>query len=107
MRYSRPSGKFFDKLLHRGLHAVGRGQRVRAGPLRDRHRHRRLIVEIAVDRVVAGRQLDPRDVADADDPAILAGLDDDLLELLGLEQSAERVDRELKVLARRARAAGR
>src|SRR5205814_10403844 len=48
-----------------------------------------LVVEVAVDGVVARRQLDTRDVADARDASVGPRLDDDVLELLGLAQPAE------------------
>ena len=83
-----PLGKVRRELLHHLLHAFGSGDRVRAGPLGDRERHGRFVVQIAVDRVVAGPQFDAGDVAHAHDAAIVAGLDDDLLELVGLQQPA-------------------
>src|SRR5262249_3203124 len=83
-------GKALGHFLHRALDRVRRRERIRAGPLRDYHRHRRLIVEIAVDRVVAPRELDARDVADASDQPAGRSLDDNVFEFLGLLQAAER-----------------
>ena len=69
----------FDSSLHRRARRRRRS-RARSSPGRwsDRHRHRGLVVEVAVDRVVARAELDARDVAHAGDAAVGAGLDDDV-----------------------------
>ena len=55
---------------------------------------RRLAVDLAADVLVLGAQLDAADVLDADDAAVAASaLDDDLVELLGVGQPAERAER--------------
>src|SRR5262249_8051162 len=92
-------GELLRQLLHRLQNRLGGRPRVRPGPLQDRDRYRWLIVQVAVDGVVAGAELDAGDVADADDAAVLAGLDHHLLELLRRQQSAERRYRQLERFA--------
>ena len=68
--------------------ALGRGQRVRAGALGHQHRDRGLAQQEAVGGIIQRAKLDPRHVAQPHDAAVLAGLDDDVLELRGILQPA-------------------
>ena len=84
------------ELLHLRADGVGRFQGVGAGQLEDGQGDGGLAVEVAVDVVVSGPQLDALlgglaagfvdvladHVAEVDDLAVVAGLDDDVLELL-------------------------
>ena len=63
--------------------------------------------ERAVEVGVLGAEVDVGHVAEADVAAVLADFDDDLAELLGRGQPAQRVEHQLIVLPRRAPAAGR
>jgi hypothetical protein len=81
---------------HLRAHGVGRGERVRAGPLENADRRRGLAAELAVDRVVARREFDARHVAHARDAAVRARLDHDVAERRFIREPALRVDRVLK-----------
>ena len=71
----------------------GGRQRVRAGPLEDRQRHRRIAVEIGVGGVVLRGQLDARHVLEADDGA-RGLLHHDIGELVRIGEAAQRLHRE-------------
>ena len=81
---------------HLGLDGPSRRQRVRARPLKDDEGGRHLVIEVSVDRVVLRPELDARDIAHAHDRPVGAGLDDDVLELVGRRQPAQRLHRELE-----------
>ena len=72
---------------------------LRAGQLEDGQPDRRLAVERAALVLALGAQLDPADVAEPGDLPVGAGLDDDVGELLGIGQPAERVHGVLEVQA--------
>ncbi len=84
------------ELLHGALD-LGRGrQRVGAGQLEDAQGRGGAVVEIGVAQIVLGAELDAGDVADARDPAVGIGLDDDVLELAHVLEPAQRLDAELE-----------
>ena len=91
-----PGGEALLELSHLLAHGVGGGERVRAGTLENANRGGRFSAELAVDRVIARRQLDPRDIAHASDLSVCAGLDDDVAKLLFIREPALRADRVLK-----------
>ena len=97
-------GELGPQLGHLGADPLGRFQSIRAGQLVDAQGDRRLAVE-GTRLVVANRaEFDPRaDVLQLHRPAVHVGLEDDVAELLGVLQPAERVDRVLEHLARRGR----
>ena len=105
----QPLGEALFQLVHLVIHTLGGGQGVGAGQLEDGQRHRGLAVEGARLIVLLGPQLQPGDVAQADDPlgvAFLARGDDGpahfhhhIAELLGVGQAAQGVDDELELLA--------
>ena len=84
-------------LGHGGADVVGNLQRVGAGRLEDRDRHRLLVVEQRAQAVFGGAELDARDVAQPHDFAARAGLDHDVAELLLVRKPAFGVDGQLQV----------
>ena len=83
------------------LDAVGRVERVGAGQLKDRQADRRLAVERAARVLVLGAQFDAGHVlADRVTSPPVPRLDDDVAELLGLVQPAQRGHGVLEVVAR-------
>ena len=103
MRYSRSSGKSCAQPVHLGLDAVGDLERVGAGGWVDRDGDRRRAVELGEPLIGLGAELDPGDVPDSHELALLAAFDDDVLELLDRLEPAEGGDRVLEglVLGRR------
>ncbi len=91
-----PGWKALLEFSHLRAHRVGGRKRVRTGTLEDADRRGRLAAELAVDGVVARRQLHPSDIAHASDLAVRAGLDDDFAKLLLIGESALGADRVLK-----------
>ena len=83
--------------MHFGAHVVGELDRVRAGRLEDRNRHRLPIVEKRAQRVFGGTELDPGDIMQAGDLAVRTGLQDDVTEFLLGDEPALGVDREREV----------
>src|SRR3546814_13080997 len=73
-------------VLLRGLERVG------LGALEDAERHRLLAVQVAVGDVLAGAELDPRDVLQADEAAVVAGLPDHRAELARVLKTPLRAD---------------
>ena len=71
-------------------------QRVGAGPLVDGHGNGAALVEIGTGCVIGGTQLDTGNVAQADDTTVLATLDDDTLEGIGLDKAARGLDRQFE-----------
>ena len=69
----------------------------------DQQRHARTAVHEAGRTIVRGADLDPADVADAGDPSLVVGLHDDVGELLGRRQPAERLHVDLVGLGRSCR----
>ena len=76
-----PLGKTGLQLGHRVLDALCGRKRVRSGPLGHQHRDRGLPQLEAVGGVVERAELDPRDVAQPHDAAVLARFDDDVFKL--------------------------
>ena len=68
-------------------------QRVRAGLGEDQQRQAVAAVHEGGRAIIGGADLDPTDVADAGHPSLAVGLDDDVGELLGRGQPAERLRR--------------
>ena len=83
-----PSGKFFFSSSMVLRTSGGQLQRVGSGGLEHRNRERGLVVQQAAHAVGLGAQLDARDIAQAHDLAVVAGLDDDVAELLFVAQAA-------------------
>ena len=77
----RARGEAPLELLHLGLDGLGGGQGVGARPLLNGEADARDAVEIEVGAVAAAADLDARDVAQAQDPAVGGRLDDHVLEL--------------------------
>src|SRR5262249_11138611 len=104
------------ELLHLGLDGLGGLDGVRAGQLKDRHGDGGFTVEVAVDVVVLGADLDAfftsnrvpflvilgiaDQVLELNGSAGLASLDDNVRELFFRDESAAGVDGELKANAR-------
>ena len=80
-------------------------ERVGVGVLVDRHRAGRLAAEPAGGIVVLRVELDPGDVPEPDDRAVVAAADDDVLELADRRQPPLGEDRVLEHQARRGRLA--
>ena len=83
------------QLLHRVDDVFRRGERVRARPLEDAQRHRGIAVEIRIGRVVLCRQFDASHVAQPHHGA-RGLLDDDVVELVGIGETPQRLHRDLK-----------
>ena len=83
-------------LLHDRVDFVGDRERVGAGCLEDADADRRFVVDLRTQRIFGRAQLDPGDVAQAGDFAVLPGLDDDIAEFLLVLQAALRVERHLQ-----------
>ena len=81
--------------LHRLHDGVGGRERVRAGPLEDRKRDRRVAAEIGIGRIVLRGKLDLRDILQ---PHHGAGglLHHDIGELLRIGEAPERLHRDLE-----------
>jgi len=84
------------QLGHLGANVIGDLDGVGTRTLEDRDRHRRLVVQQGTQGVLAGAQLNPGNVLEAGDLAIITGADDDVLELLLSDQAALGVDRQLE-----------
>ncbi len=92
-----PVGKILLQLDHRGAHLVGDVDRVGAGHLEDRHRHRDAVVEQRAQRVFGGAEFDAGQVAEMDELAVRTGLDDDGGEFLLGGEATLGVDEQLGV----------
>ena len=100
------AGEALVQLLHVGLDLVGHLQGVGAGQLEDGQGDRGFAVELADLVVLLGAEIDFGDIAEANDlgggraflDVALAGFDDDVAELLGRDQAAQRAHRELELL---------
>ena len=92
-----PRGEGFRQLGHGRFEAMGCVERIGAGLLEDSQRHGGAAVEIAVDAIVLGRELDPRDVAQPRHPPVGIGIDDDIGELPRLDEAAQGLDIQLEV----------
>ena len=90
-------GEIFLQLLHLGADVFGKLQRIRAGRLENRDRHRRLVVEQRMQRVAAGAQLDAGHILEQGFFAVRPGLDDDVAEFLLGNQPAFDVDLQFKI----------
>ena len=75
-----------------GLYCVRTGRQI------DADRDRRLPVDAAFDVLVLGAELDPGDIADAQQRAVGVGAQHDVAELLGRRQSALGLDIHLELL---------
>ena len=78
--------------LRSGLHGVGAGREI------DADRHRRLAVEAAFDVLVLGAEVDPGDIAHAQQRAVGIGAQYDVAELLGCRQATLRLHVQLELL---------
>jgi hypothetical protein len=103
VRQPRGEGAVGLKLVQTGPHFGGDLHGVGTRLLEDDDRRRRPAVEAAVGVVAAGAEFDAGDVDQPRHPAGLAGLDDDVAELLFGLQPAERAEDVLEVLPRRRR----
>ena len=79
--HSRPGGKCLFQPLHLREHAAERLERVGRRQQLDADARRFDAGEPQARRVVLGAELHAADVFDAHERAVLAGLDDDVLEL--------------------------
>ena len=91
--------KFCRQRLHPGLHLLGDGQRVGARRQVETHSGGRLAVLSEYLAVRLCAKLDPGDVTHSDDLAGLAGLHDDVGELLRVVKPAQHVQRVLECLS--------
>ena len=78
------------QLLHRRQHFMIDGERIGAGLGIDEQGRRIAAVHVGRAAVIGGADLDPTDVTDARHASANVGLDDDVGELLGRGQPAER-----------------
>ena len=85
-------------VAHLGQHPCVHIQRVCVGKLKNRHEDAGLAVEQYADILALGSQLDAADVSDANQPTVVSGFDDDILELFDLVESAERAERDCELL---------
>ena len=92
-------GEHPPHVVQRGRDAVGDLQGVGARRLENNEGRARLAVESGKGVVHLAAEFDAGDILDAGEAAALAGFDDDVEELVGFAESAERVDGELEVLA--------
>lgn len=83
------------RLGHHRFDAGRGGERVRARPLEDQQRGRRIAVQIGIDRVVLRAEFHAGDVADSR-IAVCARPDDDAAELLWILQAPKRLHRKLE-----------
>ena len=81
-RVIEPLRKILLQLLHFGAHILGKLDGICARQLEDRNGHRSLVVEERTQRVAGGAKFEPGHVLEQRLFAVLAGLDDDLAELL-------------------------
>ena len=88
-------GKCRLQVLHLVHNPLAKIEGVCIGGLKDRQKHRVTAVEANTDIVTFGAQLDPTNVLQANEPALLTGLDDDVFELLDVGQAAQRAQRNL------------
>ncbi len=84
------------QLRHLVAHFVGDFDRVGTRTLEDRDRHRRLVVQQGAQGVLAGTQLNACDVFQTCDFTVVAGANDDVLELFFRNQATLGVDRQLE-----------
>ena len=96
--YLMSCGNCAGQLRHLLLDRLLDFERVGAGRLEHADAGRRLVVEREHLAVGLRAELDPADVAHARDVAIVAGLDDDVLELAGVVEPAVDVQRVLERL---------
>ena len=95
MVYFRPGGNRLDSSSIVSSDRLRGRQRVRAGPLEDAERDRRIEIEIGIGRIVLRREFDPGDVLDAHH-GVGRLLDDDIAEFVRIGETAERLHRNLE-----------
>src|SRR5262249_31986783 len=99
-----PGRKLLGHFIHLFADGGGRLQCVGSGELKHRQRGARVTVEVAAYVVVLGAQFHAlhvaSDIAQIRDRTILTRLDHDLLELVGIGQTTQGVDCQLKIHAR-------
>ena len=93
----------FGQLGHLGAHRGRDIQRVGAGCLEDRQRHRLTAIEQRTQGVFLRRQLDTRHITQAGDLAVVTGLQHDVAKGFGAVQTTLGVDRNQQVGAVRHR----
>ncbi len=91
--------ELLGQLVHLTDHRVAHLQQVGAGRLEHRDDGGGLAVERGLQRVVAGTELDARDVRQAHSLSVRASLEHDFAELLGGAQAALGVDRDQEIAA--------
>src|SRR5229473_395453 len=87
------------ELLHLGAYGVGYGDGIAAGTLENRDGHRRAVIDHGSQGVIVGAELDSGDIAQARYLSGRAGLDDDVLEVGLVGETALGVDLELEISA--------
>jgi hypothetical protein len=97
MLYSSPRREGFAQFLHRLADVLGHLQGVGAGQLIDQDCRRVAAVAGGERLVILRPQLDPRDVAQVGDPAIVPCFHDNLLKLPRLRESPQGGDGVLKL----------
>ncbi len=98
----QPGRKILRQLRHRFLDPLRRIDGVGPGQLEHAEADGGRLVEIGVHAIVERGQLDPRHILQAHD-GVVGLLDDDLAELVGLDQTTERLHRNLEGAGRRRR----
>ena len=93
-----PIGVAFLELVEGAVQCVRGGQRVRTGPLKDQHGNGGLAHEVAVGDIIERAEFHAGHVADAHQSAVGAGPNDDPSELLGVIESALRVQHDLRLV---------
>src|SRR5713101_4259622 len=95
-RVVESGGETLLEFSHFLPYRIGSCESVRTGELVNRNRSRRFATELAVDRVVASGEFNPRDIAHASDLPVGASLNDNITELLFIRQPALCADSVLK-----------
>ncbi len=90
-------GEILLQVRHGLAHGLGKLQCVGVGGLKDRDGYRVLVAEECLDGIFLCAQLDPRNVAQADDLRVLPRLDDDVAELIFVGQSPLSVQSQLEL----------
>ena len=96
-RVIQAAGKTFLQFFHFGTHIRRELERIRAGCLKDRQRHRGLIIQQGTQRITAGAEFDAGHVFEQRFFSVGTGLDNDLAKLVRGDQPALGIDLQFKI----------